>query len=177
MSPLPRWPLLRAMQDTQHSHLILGIKDFVNSDIWERWKSNLPCAYDAPRAPDTWKGLQLADALDHGLGYPSRGLRTAFCNVVADPFQIVRGVRGPADAHQPRYRRSMRAATSSCSISLPSRAEARPRSTSVRNHSSWSIELDNRSSATWSTERPVSVANRVNFASSSGGTWRFMKPA
>lgn len=38
--------------------------------------------------------------------------------------------------------------------SRPSRAEARPFSTSVRNHSSWSIELANRSSATGSTVRP-----------------------
>ena len=46
-------------------HLILRIKDFVNSDVWERWKSNLPCACDAPRSPDTWKVLKLPDTLDH----------------------------------------------------------------------------------------------------------------
>ena len=32
MSPLPRWPLLSAMQDTKDPHLVLSIKDFVNSD-------------------------------------------------------------------------------------------------------------------------------------------------
>ena len=83
--------------------------------------------------------FQHPDALDHGLRHSSRGFRTAFCNVVADPFEIIRSVRRPADAHQPRYRRSMRAATSSCSSSLPSRAATRPFSTSARNHSSWSI--------------------------------------
>ncbi len=64
-SPLQRWPLLRAMQDTQYLHLFLRIKDFVNSDVRERRKRNLPCASDAPRAPNARKCLQLADALDH----------------------------------------------------------------------------------------------------------------
>jgi hypothetical protein len=65
MSPLLRWPLLRAMQDAKYSHLILRFKDFVDSDVWERRKSYLACAIDAPRASDTRKGSQLADALDH----------------------------------------------------------------------------------------------------------------
>jgi hypothetical protein len=34
MSPLPRWPLLRTMQDAKYSHLILRFKDFVDSDVW-----------------------------------------------------------------------------------------------------------------------------------------------
>ena len=53
------------MQDTKYPHLVLSIEDFVNSDVWEPGKGNLPCAFDAPRAPDAWKGLQLADVLNH----------------------------------------------------------------------------------------------------------------
>jgi hypothetical protein len=64
-SLLPRWPLLRAMQDTQYSHFILRLKDFVNPDIRGRGKCNLPCACDAPRASDTRKYLQLLDPLHH----------------------------------------------------------------------------------------------------------------
>jgi hypothetical protein len=33
--------------------------------------------------------LQRPDALDHGLRYSSRGLRTAFGDVVANPLEIV----------------------------------------------------------------------------------------
>lgn len=54
------------------------------------------------QASDVGERFQGADALDYGLRHPSRGLRTAFRNVVADPFEIVRGVHRPADAHQPR---------------------------------------------------------------------------
>jgi hypothetical protein len=92
-------------------------------------------------------------------------------------LEIVRGLRCPADTHQSRYRRSMRAATSSCSISLPARAAARPFSTSARNHSSWSMELVKRSMATSSTVRPVSTAMRASLASSSGGIGTFMRAA
>ena len=53
------------MQDTKYADFVWSIKDFVNNDVWERRKDNLPCAFDASRAPDAWKGLQLADALDH----------------------------------------------------------------------------------------------------------------
>jgi hypothetical protein len=45
-----------------------------------------------------WERLQRADALDYGLCHPSRSLRTVFCDVVADSFKIIRGVRRPADA-------------------------------------------------------------------------------
>jgi hypothetical protein len=45
------------MQDTKHADLILRFKDFVDSNVWERGKSYLACAFDAPRAPDTRKGL------------------------------------------------------------------------------------------------------------------------
>jgi len=45
--------------------LILRFKDFVDSDVRERRKSYLACAIDAPRASDTRKGSQLADALDY----------------------------------------------------------------------------------------------------------------
>ena len=87
------------------------------------------------------EAFQSADALHDGLRHASCGLWAALGDEVADPFEVVRGVRRPADAHQPRYRRSMRDTTSSCSTRRPSLAEARPFSTSTRNHSSWSIEL------------------------------------
>lgn len=129
----------------------------------------------ATRPSEMREAFQSADALYDGLRDASCGLWAALGDEVADPFEVVRGVRRPADAHQPRYRRSMRDTTSSCSTRRPSLAEARPFSTSTRNHSSWSIELAKRSSATWSTVRPVSVARRVNFASSSGGTCKFIR--
>jgi hypothetical protein len=57
---------------------------------------------DATGTPEVRERFQCADALDHGLRHSSRGFRTAFCNVVADPFEVICGVRRPADAHQPQ---------------------------------------------------------------------------
>ena len=139
-------PSLRAMQNSQDDYPFVA--NFVDCDKRERRKGDLSRAMDATRTAELWERLQRADALDYGLCHPSRSLRTVLCDVVADWFEIVRGVRCPPNAHQPRYRRSIRAATSSWSGSLPSPAATRPFSTSARNHSSWSTELANRSSAT-----------------------------
>jgi hypothetical protein len=51
--PLPRRPLLSAMQDAQYVHflLLLRSKDFVNSYIRERGKSNLAWPSTRPGRP------------------------------------------------------------------------------------------------------------------------------
>ena len=77
-------------------------KNLVNRDDWERREGDLPGTLDAASAPEIGERFQRPDSFDYGLRYPSRGLRTAFGNVVADPFKVGRGFRRPADAHQPR---------------------------------------------------------------------------
>ena len=82
--------------------LDLFFANFVDCDEGQRRKGNLSRPLDATRPPKLREGFQRPDALDHGLRHSSRGFRTALCNVVADPFEVIRGVRRPADAHQPR---------------------------------------------------------------------------
>ena len=102
------------------------LANFVDPYERERREGDFSRTPDTTRAPEMRECFQRGDALNQGVGYPTRGLRTAFRNVVADLFEIICGVRRPADAHQPRWRRSIRAATSSCAISLPSRAPSGP---------------------------------------------------
>jgi hypothetical protein len=80
----------------------LFLANFVDGDRRERGKRDLTRASNATNASEVWKRFQCPDALDHRLRDSSRGLRTAFGNVVADPLEIVRGIGRPADAHQPR---------------------------------------------------------------------------
>ncbi len=87
------------MQDAQHSHLVLGLKDFIDRNEWQWRKSKFTSAADAAKSSQVRETLQCADTLDDSLRNPSCGLRTTFCNVVADPFEVIRGVRRPADAH------------------------------------------------------------------------------
>lgn len=93
-------PALRSVEDSQDDYLSLA--NFVDVDERERRKRNLARALNATNAPEARKRLQCPDALDHGLRHASRGFRTILCDVVADPFEIVCGVRRPADADQPR---------------------------------------------------------------------------
>jgi hypothetical protein len=93
------WPLLRAVQDAEHPDFTAGLKDLVNRYEWERREGDLSRALNAPRASEVRECFQCADAFDHGLRHSSCGVRTAFCNVVANSLEIVRGVRRPADAH------------------------------------------------------------------------------
>lgn len=96
---LSRRPLLCAMQDAQHPYFVLSVKDLIDCNEWQWRKSDFTRALDAARATEVRKALQSADALDDGLRHASCGLGTALSNVVADPFEVIRGVRRPADAH------------------------------------------------------------------------------
>jgi hypothetical protein len=87
------------VQNSQKDYLLFA--NFVDCNERERREGDLSCAMDATRAPEVWEGFQRPDALDYGLCHSSRGLRTGFRNVVADPLEIVRGIRRPPDAHQP----------------------------------------------------------------------------
>jgi len=93
-------PSLRSVQNSQDDYLLVA--NFIDSDERERREGDLSRTLDTTGAPEMRECFQRGDALNHGLRYAPRGLRTAFCNVVADPFEVVRGVRRPADAHQPR---------------------------------------------------------------------------
>jgi hypothetical protein len=93
-------PALRSVEDSQDDYLFLA--NFVDGDEGERRKRNLARPSNATNAPEVRKRLQCPDALDNGLRHASRRVRTFLCDVVADPFEIIRGIRRPADAHQPR---------------------------------------------------------------------------
>jgi hypothetical protein len=88
------------VQNSQKDYLLFA--NFVDCNERERREGDLSCAIDATRAPEAREGFQRPDALDYGLCHSSRGLRTVLSNVVTDLFEIVRGIRGPPDAHQPR---------------------------------------------------------------------------
>jgi hypothetical protein len=88
------------VEDSQDNYLFLT--DLVNRDEREWREGDLSRTLDPTNAPEVRERFQCADALDHGLRHASRGLRTALCNEVADPLEVIRGVHRPADAHQPR---------------------------------------------------------------------------
>jgi hypothetical protein len=91
--------LLRTVQNSEEEDFFAN---FVDCNERKRREGNLSRAMDATRAADVWKRFQRADTLHYRLCHASRGLRTVLCDEIADPFKIVRGVRRPADAHQPR---------------------------------------------------------------------------
>jgi hypothetical protein len=93
---------LGTVQETEHPDFTLLLKNLVNRNEWERREGDLSSTLNPTIASEIGKRFQRPDSFDHRLRYPSRGVRTAFCNVVADPFKVVCGVRRPADAHQPR---------------------------------------------------------------------------
>jgi hypothetical protein len=88
------------VQNSQDNYLFFA--NFVDCDERQLREGNLSRPLDATRPSEVRERLQCPDALDHGLRHSAPGFRTALCNVVADPFKVVRGVRRPADAHQPR---------------------------------------------------------------------------
>jgi hypothetical protein len=96
---LCRRPLLRAMQNPQYLHLIAYL---VHGDERKGDKYQFAGPFDTAWSPPIWKRVETGDALDYGLRNPPCGLGTALGDVVADPFEIVRGVCRLADAHQPR---------------------------------------------------------------------------
>ena len=89
------------MQDAQYPHFALGFKDFIDCNEWEGRKSDFPCASDAAGSAQVWEAFQSADTFDDGLRNPPCGLGTALSGIVAEPLEVIRGVRRPADAHQP----------------------------------------------------------------------------
>ena len=86
------------VQETEHPDFTLLLKNLVNRNEWERRESDLSSTLNPTIASEIGKRLQRPDSFDHRVCYPSRGVRTAFCNVVADPFKVVCGVRRPARA-------------------------------------------------------------------------------
>ena len=93
-------PSLRSVQNSQDDYLFFV--NLVDCDERERRKGDLSRALHPTRTPKMRERLQRADALNHGLCHSSGGIGTALGDVIADPFEIIRGVRRPADAHQPR---------------------------------------------------------------------------
>ena len=91
---------LRSVQNSQHDDLFVA--NFIDSDDRERREGDLSRALNATRASNVWERCQCADAFDHSVRDSLCGVRTAFGDVVSDPFEVVRGARRPADAHQPR---------------------------------------------------------------------------
>jgi hypothetical protein len=62
-------------------------------------KGDLSRVWNAAGTPEVGEIFQSADTFDDGLCDASRRLGTALGNVVADPFEVICGVRRPADAH------------------------------------------------------------------------------
>ena len=81
----------------QYLHLIVYL---VHSDERKRDKQQLAGPFDAARPPPIWKRGETCDALDYSLRNPPCGFGTALGDVVADPFEIIRGVCRPTDVHQ-----------------------------------------------------------------------------
>jgi hypothetical protein len=48
------------------------------------------------------EGVKGSDVVDDQASYPMCRIGTGLGDVVADALEVVRGVRRPADAHQPR---------------------------------------------------------------------------
>ena len=90
------------MKDAQHSDFFLSVEDFVDRDVREWSKGDLSGSCDAPEMTKLRKCLQSADSLYDRLCYASGCLGTVLGDVVADPFEIIRSVSRPAEAHQPR---------------------------------------------------------------------------
>ena len=68
----------------------------------QRREGDLSRPLDATGVSEPRKRFQRPYGLDNGLCHMSRRFRTTLCNVVADPFEVIRSIRRPADAHQPR---------------------------------------------------------------------------
>lgn len=95
---LQRWPLLRTMQDPQHVHRVVH---FIDCDERKRNENEFASAFDASSTSEVRKRFECRDTFDDCLRNPTCRLGSAFRDVVADPLQIIRRVRRPADAHQP----------------------------------------------------------------------------
>jgi len=90
------------MQDAQHAHRFRCFEDFVDGNEWQGRKRDFTRALDATYAPEVRELLQSADSIDDGFRNSSCSLGTALRNVVADPLEVVGGIRRPTDVHYPR---------------------------------------------------------------------------
>jgi hypothetical protein len=86
----------------QNSQDLDVIADFVNGYEREGNEHELSRSINTTWSPSVGKRVKRSDRLSDGLGDSSRGLRAILSDVVANPFQVVDGIRRPPDAHQPR---------------------------------------------------------------------------
>jgi hypothetical protein len=93
-------PSLHTVQNSQDNYLFFASD--VDCDERQRREGHLSRPLDATRPSEVWERFQCSDALDYGVRHALCGFRTAFRNVVADTFEIIRGICRPADAHQSR---------------------------------------------------------------------------
>jgi hypothetical protein len=68
----------------------------------QRRENQLARALDTPQSATIWKCAESAHRFRDVVSNVMGDSRTIAGDVVADPFEVIRGVRRPADAHQPR---------------------------------------------------------------------------
>jgi hypothetical protein len=91
---------LRTVQYSQEDDLFS--LNFVNRDKRQGRENQLARALDTPQSATIWKCAESAHRFRDVVSNAMGDSRTIACNVVADPFEIVRGIRRPPDAHQLR---------------------------------------------------------------------------
>ena len=84
--PLWRRPPLRAVQNSQHLHVIAH---FVDGKERKRSEYEFASTFDAARASPIRKYVKCRDTFDDCLGNPTCGVLATLGDIVTDPFEIV----------------------------------------------------------------------------------------
>ena len=92
-------PSLGTVQNPENVDFLVHL---VDDDKWQRREHELASAVDPSRTAAIRKATERSDAFNDALCYAAGRVRTGLGDVVADPFEVIGGVRGPTDAHQPR---------------------------------------------------------------------------
>ena len=97
---LGRWPLLRAVQYSQHLHLVSV--DLVNGDEGKRGEYELTGALDATGTAAVRERVKRVNASNYVQGDSPGGFGPVLSNVIDDSLKVVSGLVSPPNAHQAR---------------------------------------------------------------------------
>lgn len=98
MSALLR-PSLSTVQDSQNVYFVVYL---VDRDKGKRHEHELARAFDPAGSSAIGKGMQRGDAFNDLLRHAAGSFGAGLGDMIADAFEVVRRVRSPTDAHQPR---------------------------------------------------------------------------
>lgn len=87
------------MQDSKNVDLLAYV---IHSYERQRCENELARALNSPRSPTVWKGLKGGYAIDDDTRHSTSGVWIRVRNVVADPLEVIGGIRRPTDAHHAR---------------------------------------------------------------------------